>query len=69
LSKESSEINSNSDREEIIFMEVENNIDEDKGIYMMDLEEEENYKTNGEVNLEEELMCSLSEIKKLRKKT
>jgi hypothetical protein len=60
LSKESSERNSNSDREEIIFMEVENNIDEDKGIYMMDLEEEENYKINGEVNLEEELMCSLS---------
>jgi hypothetical protein len=34
---------------------------------MMDSEEEENVETNGEVDLEEELMCALSEIKKLRK--
>jgi hypothetical protein len=40
---------------------------EDKGIETMDLKEEENDETYGEVDLEEELMCSLSEIKKLRK--
>jgi hypothetical protein len=31
------------------------------------IEEQENVKTYGEVDLEEELMCALSEIKKLRK--
>jgi predicted RNase H-like nuclease (RuvC/YqgF family) len=49
-------------------MEIETNIDEDKGIEMMDSEEEENVETDGEVDLEEELMCALREIKKLRKK-
>jgi hypothetical protein len=34
---------------------------------MMDLEEEENTETYGEVDIEEELICSLSEIKKLMK--
>jgi hypothetical protein len=34
---------------------------------MMDSEEEENVETDGEVDLEEELMCALREIKKLRK--
>jgi hypothetical protein len=33
----------------------------------MDSEEEENNETNGEVNLEEELIYALSKIKKLRK--
>jgi hypothetical protein len=47
-------------------MEIETKIDEDKE--MMDSEEEENDETNGEVDLKEELMCALSEIKKLRKK-
>jgi hypothetical protein len=35
---------------------------------MMVSEEEENAKTYEEVDLEEELMCALSEIKKIRKK-
>jgi hypothetical protein len=47
-------------------VEIETKIDEDKEI--MDSEEEENTETYGEVDLEEELMCSLSEIKKSRKK-
>jgi len=34
---------------------------------MMDSEEEEKTETDGEVDLEEELICALSEIKKLRK--
>lgn len=34
---------------------------------MIDLEEEENIKIDGEYDLEEELMCSLSEKKKLTK--
>jgi predicted RNase H-like nuclease (RuvC/YqgF family) len=46
-------------------MEIETKIDEDKE--MMDSEEEENTETDGEVDLEEELMCALREIKKLRK--
>ena len=33
----------------------------------MDLEEEENVKTYGEVDLEEDLICALSKIKKLKK--
>jgi hypothetical protein len=47
-------------------MEIKKNINEDKE--MMDSEEEEKTKTDGEVDLEEELICALSEIKKLRKK-
>jgi hypothetical protein len=35
---------------------------------MMDSKEEENVETNVEVDLEEQLICSLSEIKKLRNK-
>jgi hypothetical protein len=35
---------------------------------MMDYEEEENVETYGEMDFEEELMCALREIKKLRKK-
>jgi hypothetical protein len=46
-------------------MEIKTNINEDKE--MMDSEEEEKTKTDGEVDLEEELICALSEIKKLRK--
>jgi hypothetical protein len=34
----------------------------------MDSDEEENAKIDGEVDVEEELMCPLSGIKKLRKK-
>jgi hypothetical protein len=49
-------------------MAIETNIDEEKGKEMMDSEEEENVETDGEVDLEEELMCALREIKKLRKK-
>jgi hypothetical protein len=56
-----------SDREETLFMEIETNIDEDKGKEMMDSKEEENVETDGEVDIEEELMCALREIKKLRK--
>jgi hypothetical protein len=56
-----------SDREETLFMEIEINIDEDKGKEMMVSEEEEDAETNGEVDLEEELMCSLRKIKKIRK--
>jgi hypothetical protein len=48
-------------------MEIKTNIDEDKGKEMMDSEEEENVEIDGEVDLEEELMCALSEIKNLRK--
>jgi hypothetical protein len=48
-------------------MEMETNIDEYKGIEMMESEEGENVKTNGEVNIEEELICSLNEIKNIRK--
>jgi hypothetical protein len=47
-------------------MAIETNIDEDKE--MVDLEGEKNIEIDGEVDLEEELICSLSEIKKLRKK-
>jgi hypothetical protein len=49
-------------------MAIKKNVDEYKGRKTMDSEEEENSKTNGEVNLEEELICDLSKIKKLRKK-
>jgi len=49
-------------------MEIEENIDEDKGIEMMDSKEEDNSKTDGEVNIIGELVCVISEIKKLRKK-
>jgi hypothetical protein len=48
-------------------MEIVKNIDEDKGIEMMDSEEVENVETDVELDLEEELICSLREIKKLRK--
>jgi hypothetical protein len=34
---------------------------------MMDSKEEENGETDGEVDIEEEIMCALREIKKLRK--
>jgi hypothetical protein len=67
-SEESSESSFDSDREETLFMEIETKIDEDKGKEMMDSKEEENVETNGEVDLEEELMCALREIKNLRKK-
>jgi hypothetical protein len=46
-------------------MTIKINIDEDKE--NMDSEEEENDETNGKVDLEEELMYALSEIKKPRK--
>jgi hypothetical protein len=47
-------------------MAIKTKIDEDKE--MMDSEEKENVETEGEVDLEEEIMCALSEIKKPRKK-
>jgi hypothetical protein len=46
-------------------MEIKINIDEDKGIF--DSEEEENNEIDGEVDLEEEIVCALIKIKKLRK--
>jgi hypothetical protein len=46
-------------------MEIETKIDEQKKL--MDSKEEENVETEGEVDLEEEIMCGLSEIKKQRK--
>jgi hypothetical protein len=48
-------------------MEIKTKIDEDKGIETMDSEEEENVEIDREVDLEEELMCALSEIKTIRK--
>jgi hypothetical protein len=55
LSEESSENGFYNDREEILFMEIKTNIDEDKGIETMESEEEKNVETEGEVGLEEEL--------------
>jgi hypothetical protein len=40
---------------------------EDKGKEKMDSEKEENVETDGEVDLEEELICALRKIKKLKK--
>jgi hypothetical protein len=68
LSEENIESNFYSYKEETLFMEIETKIYEGKGIETMDLEEEENRKIDGEVDLEEELMHALSEIKKLREK-
>jgi len=48
-------------------MEIKTNINEDKGREIMDSEEEENAEIYGEMDIEDELMCSLSEIKKIRK--
>jgi hypothetical protein len=67
MSEESNESSFDSDREENIFMEIKTNIDEDKWKEMMDLEDEDNNETYGEVDLEEEFICALREIKKLRK--
>jgi hypothetical protein len=47
-------------------MAIKINIDEK--IKTMHSEEEENAETYGEVDLEEELICALREIKNLRKK-
>lgn len=41
---------------------------EDKGKEKMDSKEEENVETDRDVDLEEELICALSKIKKLKKK-
>jgi hypothetical protein len=68
LFEESNESDFYSDREETLFMAIKKNIDEYKGIETMDSEEEKNDEINGEVDLEEELMCAFSKIKKLRKK-
>jgi hypothetical protein len=48
-------------------MEIKKMIDQEKGKEMMDSKEEENAETYEEVDIEEEIMCSLTEIKKLRK--
>jgi hypothetical protein len=48
-------------------MEIVTKVDEEKGKGMMISEEEENVEIVGEVDLEEEIMCSLSEIKNSRK--
>jgi len=66
LFEESIERSSDSNREETLFMEIKTNIVEDKRKEMMDLEEEENVETDGEVDLEEETICALRKIKKLR---
>jgi hypothetical protein len=46
-----------SDREETLFMKIEIKIDED--MEMIDSEEEENFEIDEEIDLEEELICSL----------
>jgi hypothetical protein len=49
-------------------MEIDTLENEYKGKEMMDSEEEQNVKIDVEVDLEEELICALREIKKLKKK-
>ena len=63
---------SNSDIEDITFMAIDTKFDaienEDKRKEKTDSKEEENVEIDGEVDLEEELICALSEIKKVKKK-
>ena len=62
----------NSDREEFLFMAIDSKFgaieNEYKGKEKKDSKEEEIVEIDGEVDLEEGLICALSEIKKLKKK-
>jgi hypothetical protein len=51
-------------------MEMETDISENgyKGKEMLYSKEEQNFETDVEVDLEEELICALSEVKKFKKK-